>query len=151
MDLALNNLNLPLLMDGLALCATTILIIVLVANRRRYGRLIGPPAGQSDFTSSLALQMLTAQSQRSYSRIQRTLHQEFACLQRMAGSEVPRPATASGKKEAPTAAVSQGRTGLYDEAVRMMRNGADQQTVAARCELTRGEIELMAYMQHKRS
>ncbi len=151
MSLTLNNMNLPLLMDVLALSASIVLILVLIVNRRRYGRMIASPADKSNFTSTLALQMVTAQSRRSYSRIQRTLNQEFARLQRMTGSEPPCRATDPVTTGAATAVVSRKRAGLYDEATRMMRNGADRQTVAARCDLTRGEIELMAYMQHKRS
>ena len=151
MNLALSNLDLSILMDVLALSASTVLIIVLLANRRRYGRLIASPAEKSNFTSALALQMVTEQSRRSYSRIQRTLNHEFACLQRVAGGERADRATASGMTESATAVVNRRRAGLYDEAARLIRNGADQQTVAARCDLTRGEIELMAYMQHKRS
>ncbi len=121
MNLALNNLNLPLLMDVLALSASTVLIIVLIANRRRYGRLIAPAADKTDFTSALALQMLTAQSHRCYNRIQRILNQEFACLLRTAGSEPINAATVSKKTEAAKAAVGRGRVGFYDEAARMMR------------------------------
>ena len=151
MNPALYSLNLPFLMDVLALGASAVLIVVLIANRRRYGRLIATASDKSAFGSEMTLQMVAQQSQRSHSRIQKTLNREFANLQRMAGGE-DAPLSRDPRKNRPaTAAVSPTRAGHYAAAARMIRNGVDQQAIAARCGLSRGAIDLMTYMQHKRS
>lgn len=156
MNLALNSINLPFLMDLLAFGASAILIGFLISNRRRYGQLIAAPQQKMpDFRSEMTLQMVTQQSQRSYNKIQQTLNQEFENLQRMAGCE--QSALSSEEKIACKnatpigVAVNRKRPRFYDEAARMIRNGADQSAIAKRCGLSRAEIDLIAYMQQKRS
>ncbi len=152
MDFILNSMNLPVVMDILAFAASMVLIAVLVANRRRYGRLVLGPAPKTSFGSDIKLQMVTQQSQRSYSNIQRALRREFEDLQRMTGVETVTLNTEALDRQTPRPAlVSPTPAKHYDQAARLIRNGADPQCIVAQCGLSRGEIDLMSYMQHKRS
>ncbi len=151
MDLTLRSMNLPVLMDILALAASTVLIIVLVVNRWRYGRLVLSPTPKTSFPSEIKLQMVSQQSQRCYANIQRALRREFEGLQRMAGSEAVVTDASIASAHAPRALANPMRAGHHEEAARLIRNGVDPDTIAERCGLSRGEIDLMVYMQHKRS
>jgi hypothetical protein len=157
MILPLDNLDLPLLMDILALGASAVLIGFLFLNRRRYGSLLATAKTKpANFSSEIALQMLTQQSQRSYARIQETINQEFTNWQRMTSGRdfdrtVARNVPDRGAND-PTATGSGGSgSRFYDEAARMVRNGASPQEISLRCGLSRGEIDLIAYMQKKSS
>ncbi|MBL0714182.1 MAG: DUF2802 domain-containing protein [Desulfosarcina sp.] len=155
MELAFNSLNWPLLMDILALGASAVLIIFLILNWIRYGRLVtAPQTGNANFSSEIALQMMTQQSRRSYSKLQQTLNHEFKNLQRLTGCDPSewqthgkRITTESKWPDAGTA--RQPRPRYYDEAARMIRKGADRQAIVRRCSLSRSEIDLMVYMQQK--
>lgn len=157
MNLPLANLDLPLLMDILALGASIVLIGFLFLNRLRFGRLVvSAKTKPASFNAEMALQMLTQQSQRSYTKIRQTLNQEFTNLQRMtSGTDFPRTHALTAPDRGanhPTATdVSGPSLRFYDEAARMIRNGASPQEIARRCGLSRGEIDLIAYMQKKLS
>ncbi len=151
MALPLSGMNLPVLMDILALAASTVLIVVLIANRRRYGRWVLGPSPGSNFGSEMKLQMLTQQSQRSYTNIQRALRREFARLQSLTGDAATVTPAHLPRRERQDAVVSPRFAGHYEEARRLMHNGVDPQTIAERCDLSRGEVDLMIYMQPKRS
>ena len=151
MDFTLNSMNLPIVMDILAFAASMVLIAVLVANRRRYGRLVLGPAPKTSFGSDVKLQMVTQQSQRSYANIQRALRREFEDLQRMTGVETVTLKTEALDRQTRPTMVSPKPVKHYDQAARLIRNGADPQCISAQCGLSRGEIDLMSYMQHKRS
>lgn len=147
--------DVPLLLDLLALSVSAVLIGVLIVNRRRYGHLIAaPPHKSMDFKSEIAAQMLTQQSQHSYSRIQQTLSHEFANLQRMAGGQdkVCSLTDHGGPTNAGVAEIEENgyrAPRSYDKAARMIRNGVEHQVVARRCRLSRAEIGLIAYLQQK--
>ena len=151
MALPMSSMNLPALMDILALFACTLLIVVLIANRRRYGRWVLGPSSGSTFGSEIKLQMLTQQSQRSYTNIQRALRREFARLQRLTGAESTATTVNLAQRGKNGAVVRTRCAGHYEEAYRLIHNGADPQTIVERCGLSRGEIDLMIFMQHKRS
>lgn len=149
--------DLPLLLDLLALGVSALLIVFLIVNRRRYGHLLATPQHQSmNFNAEMTAQMLTQQSQRSYHKIQKTLNQEFANLQRIAGGDGVAWSLAGHGAHAETsdmatADISRQSSQVYDEAARMIRNGADHQVVAQRCGLSRAEVELITYLQQKPS
>lgn len=157
MNLALSIIDLPLLLDLLALAASAVLIGFLIVNRRRYGHMVAAPQPKTtDFTAAMTVQMLTQQSQRSYNIIQKTLNQEFANLQRMAGcDDAAWPATGKTGRcksgDNATVAVGRQQARRYDEAAQMMRNGTELQVIAKRCGLSRAEIDLIAYLQQQPS
>ncbi len=151
MDFALNQLNNGVLMDFLALSVSLVLIAILVVNRRRYGRMVAGPDTESAFHAQIKLQMLNQQSQRSYTIIQQALRDEFAALQRMTGGDPMAVEVCPSADQTPMAVVNPVREGHYDEAFRLIRNGADPQNVAERCGVARSAIDLMIYMQHKRA
>ncbi len=151
MNLGLSSLSLAFVMDVLAFGASAVLIIFLIANRRRYGRLVAASSAKMDFGSQMTLEMFSQQSRRSYARLQQTLNQEFASLQRLAGAKPTGLASGDHARNPVDAFVSLKHAGRYDEACRMIHNGADRQVIAERCGLSHGEIDLMAYMQQKRT
>ena len=154
MNLAIDTLTLPFLMDILAITASAILIVFLICNRRRYGHLTATPRSTSGgFASEMDLEMARQQSQSSLGRIQQALNQELANLQRLSGRNASTgPTTDSKTSGGPTAlnaVVSPRRPRCYEEAARMIRNGADRQEIARRCRLTKGEIDLLHYLTQK--
>ncbi|MGD9098311.1 MAG: DUF2802 domain-containing protein [Desulfobacterales bacterium] len=150
MDLIFDNIGLPVLMDVLALSVSAVLIGMLVANRRRYGRMVATPDLKTAFGSEIKLQMLTQQSQRSYANIQQALRREFAVLQRLSGGEALADETGRTIDQTTLAVAGPAREGHYDEAIRLIRSGADSRSIAERCGLPRSAVDLMIYMQHKR-
>lgn len=151
MDVAFTHINFGLLMDFLALSVSLVLIAILMANRRRYGRMVAGPDAESKFGSKVKLQMVTQQSQRSYAIIQKALRNEFVALQRMTGGDPLALEACTSSEPSPMAVVNPSREGHYDAASRLIRSGADPQTVAERCGLPRSAIDLMIYMQQKRA
>jgi hypothetical protein len=155
MHLTPGLVDLPLLLDLLALSASAVLIGILIVNHRRYGHLIAaPPHKRMNFKSEIAAQILTQQSQQSYSRIQQTLSQEFANLQRMAGGDDKACSLADRGGPTNAGVAETGDTDYrtpraYDKAAGMIRNGVDHHVVARRCRLSRAEINLIAYLQQK--
>lgn len=145
------HIDFAMLLDGLAFACSLVMILFLIANRRRYGRLLldrQGRRGQAGFADQLSLQMMSQQSQKAYANLQQTLTREFESLRLMG---------ANGLYEQPHADPVQGemagagrhhdRRQRYRMAQEMIARGDTTHQVALQYNLTEGELELLQGLQ----
>ena len=140
-----------MLLDGLAIAFSLVMILFLLVNRRRYGRLLlGRQAGrgQGGFTDQLSLQMMSQQSQKAYANLQQTLAREFESL-RLVGANVMHAQPHSDPVQAEMAGPGRhhDRRQRYRTARELIARGDTSHQITLQCGLTEGELELLQGLQ----
>lgn len=143
----LTRIDVPMLLDGLAIACSLILILFLLANRRRYGRLLLDRPGvrkKVQFSDQLSLQMMSQQSQKAYANLQQTLKQEFESLRLMGASTLSNEPSANSDQEAAReAGHHNNRRRRYCMAREMIARSDAVPQILQQCDLSEGELELL--------
>jgi hypothetical protein len=153
--ITLNELNWGLLLDGLALAASLGLFVLLLINRRRYGRLLIPRPGKDHaFQREITLQMINQQSRQAFLRLQQALDQELESLQGLgdAGDARDRafpPESSDPLPEQGRQCLSRDWRTSQTQASRMLAQGCPTHEVAACCQLPLSAVDLIRYIQRK--
>ena len=137
------------ILNGLAIACSLALILFLLFNRRKYGRMVlNARKGKSSvgFADQVSLHMMTQQSQKVYDNLQQSLAREFASLRRM-GAGVVSQASDHDRLPKPIANGGRERRQRYRLAEEMMNRGADADRVLQECGLMEGELELLHGLQ----
>ena len=140
------------ILDALALASSLMLILVLMRNRRKYGRMfldVRPAKGGKGFAGEVSQQMISQQTQKAYDSLQRSLTQEFEALRMIGGGSLPANvsnqtiATPNGLNYVASDIPPENRPNRYQLAGTMIANGAAVDQILQRCGLAEGELELL--------
>lgn len=129
------------LLDGLALTACLLLLLLLASNRLRYGGLyLGPrslrPTERGGGGDNRTPPSMSRPSRQAYENLQRALRREFEKLLVVNGTV--------STDDTHVADDDGGTRGLrYRQAREMLREGADETAIQQRCNLLEGELDLL--------
>ena len=151
MPAIVTHIDFAMLLDVLAIGCSLVMILFLLVNRRRYGRLVldrQGPRGQAGFADQLSLQMMSQQSQKAYANLQQTLAREFESL-RLLGANVPCEQTHADPVQAEMAGPDRrhDHRQRYRMAREMIARGDTTPQITLQCGLTEGELELLQGLQ----
>jgi hypothetical protein len=139
-------IDIAAILNGLGIACSLALILFLLLNRRKYGRMVlkaqtgkKVPAG---FADQVSLHMMTQQSQKAYDNLQQSLAKEFASL-RLMGEGAVRQASDHGRFPKSNVDVGRERRRRYRLAEEMMNRGASADRISQQCGLMDGELELL--------
>jgi len=146
-----NQFDLGAVLDGVALACSLVMILLLLHNRRKYGRFVlnarkgGDPSGFADHVS---LHMMAQQSQKVYDNLQQSLTREFASLRSM-GADLIAQRPHGDRGPLPKSAVngSRARRQRYRMAEEMIMRGDALDRISQQCGLMEGELELLRDLQ----
>ena len=150
MEVFLNQIDYATVLDGLATVSALVLILFLLHNRRKYGRIVlnGNAKVQAQFADQVSLHMMTQQSQKAYDNLQQSLRREFESLHLIGEGLVNRLSVEEGSQFTKTAAKGgRERRQRYRLAEEMMIRGDATEHISQRCGLMEGEIALLRGLQ----
>ena len=127
------------LLDGMALAACLVLIVLVALHRLQYGarranrRCRRPGEG---VTNAIARQTMSQRSRQAYDNLQRLLAREFEALQTLSGDD--------GEWGAPAASFgSANHRQRYRQAREMLNHGDAESQILQRCGLAACELSLL--------
>jgi hypothetical protein len=140
------------ILDALALVSSLMMILFLMNNRRKYGRLFldaRAVKGCKGFAGEVSQQMISQQTQKAYDSLQRSLTQEFEALRMIGGGSLPDSVSdqtstmPNGLNYATSEIAPESRRNRYRLADKMIAKGAGIDQILQRCGLAEGEVELL--------
>lgn len=138
-------------LDGVAVVCSLVVILFLLHNRRKYGRILlnaRNDKGQVGFADQVSLHMMAQQSQRVYDNLQQSLAREFASLRTMGVDRVvQRPEGIRGPLPKTAVMGDPDRCQRYRLAEEMIRQGDTVDRISQQCGLMEGELELLRGLQ----
>jgi hypothetical protein len=149
METISHHIDLAAILNGLAIACSLALILFLLVNRRKYGRLVlKAREGNSSagFADQVSLHMMTQQSQKAYDNLQQSLAREFASL-RLMGTGVDSKASDHDRLPQSIGNGGRERQRRYRLAEEMMNRGASANRISQHCGLMEGEVELLRGLQ----
>lgn len=145
------RIDVAMFLDGLAIACSLVMILFLLANRRRYGRLLQDRpggAGPNGFADQLSMQMLSQQTQKAYANLQQALAQEFESIRVMGARVLPdQPAPAVDQTALAGPDRHHDRPRRFGMAREMIARGEAARRIIRQCGLSEGELQLMQGLQ----
>jgi hypothetical protein len=150
MEALVPQIDFATVLDGLAMTCSLVLILFLLLNRLKYGRIVldaHKGKGRAGFADQVSLHMMTQQSQKAYDHLQQSLTKEFESLRLMGAELVQSPANEHGHFPKTTPDGGRERRRRYRLAEEMMRRGDSADQIRQQCGLMAGELELLRGLQ----
>jgi hypothetical protein len=133
------------ILDALALASSLMMILFLIRNRRKYGRMLLDERdikGGKGFAGEVSQQMISQQTQKAYDSLQRSLTKEFEALRMIGGGYRP-VTTNNGLNYTASEVPLESRHNRYRLADKMIAKGTAVDQILQRCGLAEGELELL--------
>ena len=149
METFVHHIAFDAILNGVAIASSLALILFLMLNRRKYGRMVlNARKGKSSagFADQVSLHMMTQQSQKAYDNLQQSLEREFASL-RLMGADVVAQASDHDRLPKSIANNVRERRRRYRLAEDMMNRGLSADRISQQCRLMEGELELLRGIQ----